>query len=362
MENNMQNNNQPITEGQEQRQAKRKKIWKRVWKTALVIVAATVVTGTTLFLYERMRWYDYETISENVLVQTRDLPDEYRIYNTQTGRVTVKHVSHYSYDEDNETALVRFLGGKDGESTGYFDRLTGEAVIAPEYELGWDMSDGIVAVMDYDRQLHFFKADGKPLHTKSFPYNNKTNCVQYHGGHCAVCDTTGRWGLINTAGQWVIEPCHTLTEAETEGWNGEWLGVWRLTEPDGVSIADSNGRIILVSDNDSQIIVESEGTIIVTCKETPAMVYDLRGRLLYRQAYYTVSQLYYEGEYTSQERADALEYTLWDGRVGLMDLDGHPLTEAVYSEITALNTGLFKASIYGSAAEVVLNAKGKVVE
>ena len=363
MENIEQNNGQPVAEGQEMKQGKGKK----VWKTALALVVAAAVFVGGILLYDKMRWYNYEKVSENVTIQTRDLPDEYRVVNTKTGKVTEQHIKSVSWDD--ELPLLRFCGGKGKVNIGYFDRKTGETVIPPGYDQGWDVSEGIVAVKGYDKMLHFFTVDRKPLHTKTFLHNGQMGEVQYHGGHCAICDTSGLWGLIDTLGEWVIAPRYTSISAETDGWDEEWLGVWRLEHPGGKSIADSNARIILTVGDDSGLSIDSEGTIIVTHKETPSEAYDMTGKLLYKKAYYTVQQLFFEfeedDEFNSSAQgpaANALKYILWDGCCGLMDLNGHPLTEALYSEIRMLGLNLFSATIYGSSAEVVLDSRGRVVE
>ena len=368
--NNTQINGKPVADGQGKNQNGRKKVWKHIWKIAVAVTAVTIVAIVGYNLYEAMRWYDYDCISENVLIQSRDWPDEFRAINSETGQVMTKHISSYYSDNMEDLPLIRFKGGKGGNSFGYFNRATGETVIAPEYENAWDISDGIIALVDHDKMIRFFTIEGKPLHNKTFPYNSKEmDDVRYYSGHCAICDTTGLWGLIDTAGEWSICPEYTKVEAKTEDFDNKFLGLWQLTSPYGVTIADSNARPILVSGDDSNVIVEEDGTIIVTSKNAPATVYDFQGRLLYRQAYYTVNQLHFEAfdedgysTSTSDEAANALEYMVWDGHCGLMDLNGHVLTEALYSKIRVLGKNLFCASIYGSEAEVVLNAQGKVVE
>jgi len=363
MENNIENNGQPVAEGQEQQQNKRKSTWKRVGKAALWVVVAAGIVAAALRLYDAMQWCYYEQVSEDVVVQTRDWPDEYRIVNTKTGHVTQKHVTFVSCI-DEESRLVRFHGGKGGDHVGYFDRTTGEAVIAPVYDKGWMSFDGRVAVVDYENMIHFFTSDGKPLHTKPFRYYDRMEEVRYYGSHCAISDSAGRWGLIDTAGRWTFEPQYTAIEAEVDDCEDEWLGVWHLRSAEGEAIANDEGRIILVADAGSGVSVDDDGTIVVNHNDSPAEVYDLTGRLLYRKAYYTVRPIYVDGEdeYSGQERAHALEYMLWNERHGLMDLGGHPLTKAEYSNIEALGADLFRACIYGSTAEVVLDARGRIVE
>lgn len=368
MENiNNQNSGQPLDKGQENKQNNNKHTWKWVWRSALAVIGLALAFCVGTWLYDLMRWYQYESVSANVEIQQRDWPEGMRVYNTKTGKVTVKQIS-FCYSDD-EAPLVRYRSSRKSKGIGYFFRETGEPAIAPEYELGWDVSEGIVAVVDHNKMLHFFTTDGSPLHTKTFRHNEDVDDVKYLGGHCAVCDTTGLWGLIDTLGDWVIQPQYTKIEAEMTCYDEEWRGAWRLKSPTGELIANSDAHIILTCDHDSKIIFDSDETIIVTHKNRPSTVYDIEGKLLYKKAYYTVQQLFFESEeddeYNSSAQgpaANALKYILWDGRCGLMDLNGHPLTEALYSEIRMLGLNLFSATIYGSSAEVVLDSRGRVVE
>lgn len=364
MENIIENNGQPVAEeqAQNQQQNKKKSTWKWVGKVALWVVVAFGVGVAALRLYAAMQWYYYEQVSEDVVVETREWPDEYRIVNTKTGKVMQKHVTYVSGFDEGEP-LVRFHGGKD-DNVGYFDRMTGETVVPPVYNMGWMSPDGIVTVVDYGKMIHFFTPDGKLLHEKPFRYYYKMEEVRYFGGHCALCDSAGRWGLIDKAGRWTFAPQYTEIVAEQDDCDDEWLGVWHLKSPEGDAIANAEGRIILVADAESGVSVDDEGTIVVSHQDSPAEVFDLKGRLLYHKAYYTVKPIYVDGEdeYSGQERAHALEYVLWNDRHGLMDLGGHPLTKAEYSNIEALGADLFRACIYGSTAEVVLDARGHIVE
>jgi hypothetical protein len=50
------------------------------------------------------------------------------------------------------------------------------------------------------------------------------------------------------------------------------------------------------------------------------------------------------------------------GRMGLMDKNCKRLTEPLYTDITAVTENIFRAQLLDNYSEVILNAKGEVMQ
>ena len=163
-----------------------------------------------------------------------------------------------------------------------------------------------------------------------FPYHgNPLSEFTFKHGHCVAADTTGKCGVINKQGNWIIKP-----------------------EYDNVSAYE---EYAIVSKAGVRMQVGYDGKVL------NSFVLDDIDRLTY-----TVQERYEnregEIEYLDKEIDTGLFSYRVGGRCGLMDANCHRLTEPLYKSITAVDKNMFRATLIDYYSEVILNAKGEVMK
>lgn len=97
---------------------------------------------------------------------------------------------------------------------GYLD-VQGKVVIPPKYEYAYDFSEGYAAVAESSTSgIAFIDVNGNFIHDKEV-YDN---VMQFRGGIASVKHrTVGKYGCINAAGEYVIDPLSDKYISFSEG-------------------------------------------------------------------------------------------------------------------------------------------------
>ncbi len=260
------------------------------------------------------------------LVAVKGSDGKVSIKNTATGKVTIKDIRlDWTTSSPNDSLSVYCTEGK----RGYYNAYTGEIAIPAQYRRAWVFSEGIAAVQK-NGMIGFIDHKGRTVIDFKFPYHgNPLSEFTFKHGHCVAADTTGKCGVINKQGNWIIKP-----------------------EYDNVSAYE---EYAIVSKAGVRMQVGYDGKVL------NSFVLDDIDRLTY-----TVQERYEnregEIEYLDKEIDTGLFSYRVGGRCGLMDANCHRLTEPLYKSITAVDKNMFRATLIDYYSEVILNAKGEVMK
>ena len=260
------------------------------------------------------------------LVAIKSSDGKVSIKNTATGKVTIKDIKlDWTTSSPNDSLSVYCTEGK----RGYYNAYTGEIAIPAQYRRAWVFSEGIAAVQK-NGMIGFIDHKGRTVIDFKFPYHgNPLSEFTFKHGHCVAADTTGKCGVINKQGEWIIKP-----------------------EYDNVSAYE---EYAIVSKAGVRMQVGYDGKVL------NSFVLDDIDRLTY-----TVQERYEnregEIEYLDKEIDTGLFSYRVGGRCGLMDANCHRLTEPLYKSITAVDKNMFRATLIDYYSEVILNAKGEVMK
>lgn len=260
------------------------------------------------------------------LVAVKGSDGKVSIKNTATGKVTIKDIRlDWTTSSPNDSLSVYCTEGK----RGYYNAYTGEIAIPAQYRRAWVFSEGLAAVQK-NGMIGFIDHKGRTVIDFKFPYHgNPLSEFTFKHGHCVAADTTGKCGVINKQGNWIIKP-----------------------EYDNVSAYE---EYAIVSKAGVRMQVGYDGKVL------NSFVLDDIDRLTY-----TVQERYEnregEIEYLDKEIDTGLFSYRVGGRCGLMDANCHRLTEPLYKSITAVDKNMFRATLIDYYSEVILNAKGEVMK
>lgn len=211
---------------------------------------------------------------------------------------------------------------------GYYNIYTGAIVIPAEFRRVWPFSEGLAAVQKGHR-IAFINSMGSFVTLYDFYYyGNPLYDFVFHDGHCAVADKDGHCGVIDRKGHWVIHPAYSNIE----------------TFPD-YAICYQRNRLLQV---------DYEGNIL-----NDALFDDLTDLT------FSEEERVVDGDgnvrYVTRSVATGLFAYSVQEFCGLMDKDGHRITDPVYSGITAITRNRFRAVLQDDYSEVLINEKGEVL-
>ena len=296
-----------------------------VWGVILCIIISAIVSSCR----------KEETVTENPsndgllmnddLVALKQDDGTITIKNTQTGEVTAEKIKFdWTSTSPNDSLGVFCIDNK----RGYYNSYTGKIVIPAQYRRAWVFSEGLAGVQK-NGQIGFINRKGVVVIPFKFPYHgNPLSSFIFKDGHCVVADTTGKCGVINHLGDWVIQPKYDNINAYKEYVIASSAGVRQQLS--------YNGKVInsFVVDNISELTFSEKQQYENKDGEICHINKDIKTGLFSYQV---------------------------GGRCGLMDSNCNKLTEPLYSRIFAVNRTMYRAILIDGYSEVILNAKGEVM-
>lgn len=286
---------------------------------------------------------------------------------TRDGKKTIKDI-HWIAKPLGDDSLVCY---SNGDARGYFNMLTGELAIKPQYKHAWVFSDGLASVDD-NGWIKFIDANGNVAIDLKIPYIAGAEGYVFHNGHCVLhsnrCD---KFGMIDKHGNWVMK-------AEYD----------RIQPVDTFWIASKGGRQCVISKNMTVVLPFIDAVLWVSDNGISAEMadhtlrkYDLQGNIVDTFLISSVENMIYETDelrYLKTNNGDdegnligetedlnpspvhktarCKRYEAASGWYGLMSPDGKVLTNPAYSEITAIGYDLYLCK-NGSMSGEVLNGK-----
>lgn len=330
-----------------------------------------VVIGRWIAPVEDWEWKN-RYLSNRVVYQRESWGRRSRVYNLVTEKVTLEGIDWVITSDDNDSLAVFGQNGR----RGYLNRFTGEVCIPPVYSRAWVFSEGVAAV-EKDGELLFIDHTGKVVIDADFEAGRAPGDYVFHEGHCVLWHpVTGRCGLIDKQGAWVLPPEYVRIRREEGYWvadNGKQQTVLDKHLETVLPLAEASYRV-------------DGGVALATRRDHTMCKYSLDGELL--EAFYVseVERMTYrtdrlrylsttdydeEGNpesttescepYYVEAVADGLRYQAEPGWYGLMSPDGKAVTPPAYSNITAVDSDLYLCE-EADGCGVLLDGQGRRVK
>lgn len=339
---------------------------KKICKIALRVVGILLALAVTynLFLlgfdylqryYGRDYWCD-ERLSERIelrVYSNGSYNQQVRLYDLERQRYISPRYDWVVTADDNADSLAVFAHK---ERRGFLNINTGEVVIPAIYDKAWLFSEGMAAVIS-DGELLFIDHEGhEVLHIGPVWLGERRGNADYlfRGGYCPVSTPEGLYGIINTAGEWVVEPRYAAIWAPTLG---------------GYRVVEGGGRFGILNEKLEwhapikydfiTAVPEYNGFEMVA--DGRMWVEDLEGRVvlpfLYDRTFhleYPVSCVDEYGNYPLNLSTDYVGYEIM-GKKGIMELStGRPLTPAIYDNVTMLSPDMFEVTDVATGSSYTL--------
>lgn len=339
---------------------KRSKGFKRVTAAVFILGASAFLLLVAYIIYDdslgRNYWKDKD-LSEDVTARAFN-DGTFRVYNYRTGRYTTQRINWISDIPEDDSLVVYSLPGK----RGFLNINTGEIVIDAEtngYTSAWVFSEGLAAVVK-DWKIGFINKENEVV--IPFKFDRCHFCemdYQFTEGVCVMTNKDGEYGLIDTSGEWILEPSYDgiFTTYPHRGFIVSQGGKYGLFSPagtftlpleyDSINFAADEAGLVLSKDG-RKWQIDFEGNIV------NSFMFDATYWLKYPSGYYECGELSYTF-------SDYAKYEV-DSRIGLMNRqNGKPLTPAIYDAINMLSSELFEAQDHNTGSWILLNTSGEVV-
>jgi hypothetical protein len=287
----------------------------------------------------------------------------------RTGEFTTPELDHIFINEyDVEDSLVVYR--THDRLRGYLNVNTGKIIIYARFDRAWNFSEGLAAVL-IDGVVSFIKEDGNPAFEQTFPIIYNTNyedaAFQFHNGLCAMRTMDGKWGFINTRGEWVVNPIYNSIDAPYHGYR-------RVYDGDHYGLITTDGSVALpMVYDDIRRELAGNGWVLVKdglawqvdfeLQVTVPFVHDGIHTLSYIDSYDT-NEFYDEAtdEYKTRKQFEN-RYFRFDigGNSGVIDANGKVIIPAIYFNVYIVNDRLFQAEVTSSGERILLDTKGRYV-
>ena len=259
-----------------------------------------------------------------VAIKTSD--GKVTIKNETTGRKTIKDIKLDWTQASTRDSLAVFCSE---DKRGYYNMYTGEIAIPAKYRRAWVFSEGLAAVQS-NGMIGFINHKGETVIEFNYPYHgNPLSSFVFDQGHCVVADSTGKCGVIDNEGEWLIQPVYDDVSAFKE---------YAIVSKAGVRLqVGYDGKVL------NSFVLDS----------ITSLTYDETQRYENRDG---------EIQFVNIPVNTGLFKYRVGGRCGLMDHNCKRLTEPLYANIKAVDRKMFRALLLDSYSEVILNEKGEVMK
>ena len=311
--------------------------------------------------------YDSRYLSRNATYYSRAYENDGYV-ETRDGRKTIKGI-HWIAKPLGGDSLVCYSNGK---TRGYFNMLTGEVAIKPQYAHAWIFSGGLASVDD-NGWIKFINSKGDIVIDPEIPYLTGADGYVFRNKHCVVHnDRRDRYGMIDKQGKWVlkaeyesIQPADTFWVVCKEGEQSLLTDNMKTVMPFmKATLRVSDGRITATMDNHTLRKYNLQGELVedFLISSVDGMTYASEElRYTTAKSYDEAGNLIGEVEDAEpvpvQKSANCKRYEAESGWYGLMSPDGNIITPPAYRDITAIGYDLYLCKKDFYCGEV-LNGKG----
>ena len=306
-------------------------------------------------------------------VRTAPKAIEKRLYGEEIGRngLRYKHGAHIYNPETNEILLdsIEWLHVSAGDTIAIlaknhrraFINLNNAQLITPlDYERAWEFScdRGIMSRHD---SLFIFRRDGSQVNQTGLKTRNQYEYL-FNNNHLVLNVDYDQVGLLDTAGQWVLEPVYSKIETSYN------RRLYNTKLGDECIVYDYNLQPVLKGAYKAIEIDWSEG-LIATEHNGIQHLFDYDGKLVYQVIYKSIEELSYNthrkdgDDRDIYEETDCFIYVDYNNKRGLMDKHYHVLTPPLFHSIEAQTKHVFFASFgeYSDRFGTLIDDHGKAL-
>ena len=306
-------------------------------------------------------------------VRTAPKAIEKRLYGEEIGRngLRYKHGAHIYNPETNEILVdsIEWLHVSAGDTIAIlaknhrraFINLNNAQLITPlDFEKAWQFTcdRGIMSRHD---SLFIFRRDGSQVNDTGIKTRNQYEYL-YNNNHLVLNVDYEHVGLLDTAGQWVLEPVYSMIETSYN------RRLYNTKSGDQCIVYDYNLQPVLKGAYKAIEIDWSEG-IIATEHNGIQHLFDYDGKLVYQVIYKSIEELSYNthrkdgDDRDIYEETDCFIYVDYNDKRGLMDKHYHVLTPPLFHSIEAQTKHVFFASFgeYSDRFGTLIDDHGKAL-
>ena len=330
----------------------------KFWK-AVILIVGTSCLGVVIYVSCHNYFYYYRYIPRTVYLSETCNERWYndgrvKVISKETGKATTGKLDWISNSNQKDSLTVF----SKNEKRGYLNKITGKIFIPAAYSHAWVFAEGLACVVR-NGKLGFINPKNETVIPFKFnPSNEKDKNIDYvfSGGYCSAIDLSGKVGLINKKGDWVISPAYDYINNAVLGYR-----IMKLAKKYG--LLDSRLKLILpVEYNWIEIqknglrVAKDGGQLLLsfdTKTELKSFVYDEIKSLQYGTG---------KNDSTGTEimaNTDCFAYNI-STKWGLMKRDGTIITKAIYDEIEGMGKDLFSCTTENY--KFTINSKGKIIQ
>ena len=344
----------------------------KTWKKTLIIALCVMAVAGLIFAglmckiyYDKYykisyweSWTDY--VSENI-VQVhgyKGMEGFEQLKDIRTGEFTTPQLDHVfvnTYNSEDSLVVFRTFD----RLRGYLNVNTGKIIIPAQYQRAWNFSEGIAAVYK-EGLVSFINSSGAPAFPTTFPIRYDLNfddiAFQFHNGLCVMRTMDYKWGLINTKGQWVVEPLYTTISAPKFGYRIVSDGsLYGLISADGKVVLPVEYDFIRIASNPAGFTVAKDGFAKIIDKDLHTIVPFVHDGL-----YYLTRAEYDDYNDAETETSDYRRYRVGSGN-GVIDKNGNVIIPAKYYMVRMVDDELFDVEVTYDGEHMLVNSQGQIV-
>ena len=303
-------------------------------------------------------WTDY--LSEHIVLEHgyKGMEGFEQLKDIRTGEYTTPRLDHVFINIYNsEDSLVVFRTFD--RLRGYLNVKTGKIIIPAQYQRAWNFSEGIAAVYK-EGLVSFINSSGEPAFPTTFPIRYNLNyddiAFQFHNGLCIMRAMDYKWGLINTKGEWVLEPVYTTISAPKYGYRIVSDGIhYGLISEEGQVVLPVEYDFIRLSSNPAGFTVAKDGFEKIIDKDLHTII-----PFAYDGLYYLPRAEYDDYRDAESETSDYRRYRVGSGN-GVIDKNGKVIIPAKYYMVRMIGDDLFDVEVTYDGEHILINSKGQIV-
>jgi hypothetical protein len=328
----------------------------------ILIVFLTGLVALVCYAYYRDKYgksyWGGKTLSQSVVTHYFN-DGKSRVYNTQTRKYTTAKLRWVSDAPVDDSLAVYAVPNK----RGFINVNTGNIAIDAEtnnYSKAWVFSEGLAAVVQ-DGKIGFINALNEVVIPFKFDYSTKCRMYDvgylFHNGYCIMTNANGDLGLIDRAGNWVVEPTYD------EVWAPHESGYRIVVKENRYGVLDSKCAMTYPVEY-GYITIASDGFVLTKCGRMWKV--DFVGNVVQPFMYSDTSYINYPIGYNDNGEviyaiSNFAKYEIL-GCYGVINLaTGEPITPAIYSAINVLTPDLLEVQYYDSYDWYLIDSNGNAV-
>lgn len=328
---------------------------RRIFTGSCAVVALIFATAFLYLFADEMVWDEWleprigssyfsnKSLSNRLVFRQNYHTGRGKICDRIDDKVLIRHVDWVVTSDDQDSLAVFAKNGK----RGYINRFTGRVAIPLQYRRAWIFSEGLAAV-EKDGRLCFIDHTGQVVIDRGLKVYYAGSGYAFRQGYCIVWDpASGKAGLIDRTGDWVLEPEYDyIVNIE---------GFWCVGSEERYGLYTAALEPMFPVENTNISIYD--GTITVRHADHIARQYDYAGRLINPFLIDGIESMTYEsGEMRTSSPdcedgcseeivsgiANRLRYCIssenWHtpDYYGLLGRDGKIITQPLYTSIEAI--------------------------